>query len=70
MKFTAQLRKGEAATLRRSMLYVPGSFPAAKLRRALASDADCICFDIEDSVTFKAKTKARLAVRERASLAT
>jgi (S)-citramalyl-CoA lyase len=41
-----------------SMLFVPGSRPE-RFAKALASGADCVCIDLEDSVPAEGKTAAR-----------
>lgn len=46
------------ARLRRSMLMTPGNRPE-RLRKALAAGADCVVFDLEDSVPPTAKLQAR-----------
>lgn len=51
------------ARLRRSMLMTPGNRPD-RLRKALASGADCVVFDLEDSVPPAAKGEARDAVAQ------
>jgi len=47
----------------RSKLFVPASSPSL-FRKALASDADTICFDLEDAVLPERKTEARSNLRE------
>ena len=42
----------------RSLLFVPGDSPK-KLEKALASDADVLLIDLEDSVSLAAKEEAR-----------
>lgn len=49
--------------LRRTMLYVPGNSPGM-LRDAEIYPADCVLFDLEDSVAQDEKDAARLLVRE------
>lgn len=49
--------------LMRSKLFVPASRPAL-FEKALASDADAICFDLEDSVLPSQKAEARENLRE------
>ncbi len=51
------------ARLRRSMLMTPGNRPE-RLRKALATGADCVVFDLEDSVPPSAKAEARAAVTQ------
>lgn len=46
---------------RRTFLYVPGSDPH-KIAKAAALPADCICLDLEDSVSPDLKATARAAV--------
>ncbi|MBV0900889.1 HpcH/HpaI aldolase/citrate lyase family protein [Haloarcula salina] len=48
---------------RRSVLFSPGD-DAAKLRKALDSDADVVVYDLEDAVAPGAKPAARRTVRE------
>ncbi|MFH5975373.1 aldolase/citrate lyase family protein, partial [Clostridium perfringens] len=43
-----------------SLLFVPGSAPA-RFAKALASDADMVCIDLEDAVAADAKDAARAA---------
>jgi (S)-citramalyl-CoA lyase len=43
-----------------SMLFVPGSKPD-RFAKALASGADCVCIDLEDSVPAAGKAEARAA---------
>ena len=43
-----------------SMLFVPGSKPD-RFAKALASGADCVCIDLEDSVPAEGKAAARAA---------
>lgn len=43
-----------------SMLFVPGSKPD-RFAKALASGADCVCIDLEDSVPASGKTEGRAA---------
>lgn len=43
-----------------SLLFVPGSSPA-RFSRALATDADLVCIDLEDAVAADAKAEARAA---------
>lgn len=43
-----------------SMLFVPGSKPD-RFAKALASGADCVCIDLEDSVPYDDKADARTA---------
>ncbi|KAL2211019.1 citrate lyase subunit beta [Sarocladium strictum] len=50
------------AVLRRSLLYVPGSSPRF-LEKSTTSSADCIIYDLEDSVTPANKPSARHLVR-------
>ncbi|MDW5442727.1 CoA ester lyase [Polaromonas sp. SM01] len=47
----------------RSKLFVPGSRPEL-FPKALASDADALAFDLEDSVAPARKAEARLALRD------
>jgi len=47
--------------LRRTMLYVPGNNPAM-IQDAGIYDADCIMFDLEDSVSINEKDSARFLV--------
>jgi citrate lyase subunit beta/citryl-CoA lyase len=47
----------------RSKLFVPASSPAL-FQKALASDADAICFDLEDAVLPERKAEARSYLRE------
>lgn len=49
--------------LRRTMLYVPGNNPGM-IRDAGIYDADCIMFDLEDSVSVAEKDSARFLVYE------
>lgn len=49
--------------LRRTMLYVPGNNPGM-VKDAGIYDADCIMFDLEDSVSVHEKDAARFLVRE------
>lgn len=49
-----------AATGLTSLLFVPGSTPA-RFGKALASDADLVCIDLEDAVAADAKNEARVA---------
>lgn len=49
--------------LRRTMLYVPGNHPGM-VRDAGIYPADCIMFDLEDSVAVTEKDAARFLVRE------
>lgn len=49
--------------LRRSKLFVPGDRPDM-MRKALATQADCLSLDLEDSVHESRKAEARRAVRE------
>ena len=49
--------------LRRTMLYVPGNNPAM-IRDAGIYPADCIMFDLEDSVSLSEKDSARILVQE------
>ncbi|MFC6614573.1 HpcH/HpaI aldolase/citrate lyase family protein [Halopenitus salinus] len=49
--------------VRRSVLFSPGDRPAM-LRKAAETDADVICFDLEDAVSPGHKAAARRAVRE------
>jgi citrate lyase subunit beta/citryl-CoA lyase len=49
--------------VRRSVLFSPGDRPEM-LRSAAETDADVICFDLEDAVSPGHKTAARRAVRE------
>ena len=53
----------EGTRMMRSKLFVPGSRPELFLK-ALASEADAVCFDLEDSVTEDRKTEARKYVRD------
>ncbi|MEZ3164522.1 CoA ester lyase [Halorubrum sp. RMP-47] len=48
---------------RRSLLFSPGDSPDL-MRKAPRSDADVICFDLEDAVAPARKDEARAAVRE------
>ncbi|CAH8235380.1 citrate (pro-3S)-lyase subunit beta [Vibrio aestuarianus] len=48
-------------TLRRSMLFVPGS-NAAMLSTSFIYDADAVMFDLEDSVSLREKDTARMLV--------
>ena len=48
---------------RRSLLFSPGDRPDL-MRKAPATDADVICFDLEDAVALDRKAEAREAVRE------
>ncbi|GAA0555055.1 CoA ester lyase [Halorubrum ejinorense] len=48
---------------RRSLLFSPGDSPEL-MRKAPASGADVICFDLEDAVAPDRKAEARRAVRE------
>lgn len=50
-------------TLRRSLLYVPGNNPGM-LKDAGIYGADCILFDLEDSISMDAKDSARYLVVE------
>lgn len=50
-------------TLRRAMLYVPGSNPRM-LEKSLLSPVDSVCYDLEDAVAPGSKVKARRAVCE------
>ncbi len=43
-----------------SLLFVPGSTPS-RFAKALASDADIVCIDLEDAVAADAKAEARAA---------
>jgi citrate lyase subunit beta/citryl-CoA lyase len=52
--------RGDATTMR-SKLFVPGARPDF-FTKALASDADAISFDLEDSVTTDGKNAARSAI--------
>lgn len=47
----------------RSLLFVPGDRPD-RMEKALASGADVVILDLEDSVEFSQKTEARRAVTE------
>ncbi|KAJ5077959.1 putative lyase beta subunit [Anaeramoeba ignava] len=47
---------------RRSLLYIPGSKPYM-LGKSPTTDADCVIFDLEDSVSFSDKDVARIIVR-------
>jgi citrate lyase subunit beta/citryl-CoA lyase len=49
--------------LRRSMLFVPGS-NEKMISKSLASDADCLILDLEDSVAPQVKKEAREFVRD------
>ena len=49
--------------LRRSMLFVPGS-NEKMVSKSLASDADCLILDLEDSVAPQVKNEAREFVRD------
>lgn len=51
------------ARLRRSLLMTPGNRPE-RLRKAFAYGADCVVFDLEDSVPPDAKAQARACVAE------
>src|SRR5690349_2385511 len=44
--------------LTRSMLFVPGGRPSM-IEKAVASDADAVCIDLEDSVPVDRKAEAR-----------
>ena len=65
--FTMQVRQSAQdairtaqSQLRRSMLYVPSSFESHKLERNLNNTAfDSVCCDLEDSVSYEQKGKAR-----------
>ena len=46
------------ANLFRSLVFVPGNNPRF-LEKAKSISADIVCFDLEDSVPEKEKTKAR-----------
>ena len=48
---------------RRSLLFSPGDRPD-RMRKASETDADVICFDLEDAVALDGKSDAREAVRE------
>jgi citrate lyase subunit beta/citryl-CoA lyase len=49
--------------VRRSLLFSPGDRPEL-MRKAPATGADVICFDLEDAVAFDRKDEARTAVRD------
>jgi citrate lyase subunit beta/citryl-CoA lyase len=49
--------------LRRSFLYVPGSYPPL-LESAATAPADILCFDLEDSVPAATKAEARQCVAQ------
>lgn len=49
--------------LYRSMLFVPATDPG-KFKKALASDADCVILDLEDSVAISEKQNARAAAAD------
>jgi citrate lyase subunit beta / citryl-CoA lyase len=53
----------DALALARTLLFVPGNRPD-RFRKALASGADVLVLDLEDSVPAAAKAAARQAVRE------
>lgn len=55
--------KRAAPAIIRSKLFVPASSPAL-FRKALASEADAICFDLEDGVLVARKTEARDSLKE------
>jgi len=48
---------------RRSVLFVPAA-NARALEKSLTLDADCVIYDLEDSVAPEAKTSARAALRD------
>ncbi|MGU3400546.1 HpcH/HpaI aldolase/citrate lyase family protein [Brucellaceae bacterium D45D] len=48
---------------RRSVLFVPAANPRA-LEKSLTLDADCVIYDLEDSVAPEAKASARAALRD------
>ncbi len=50
--------EANAVVPRRSLLFVPGLRPD-RLRKALASGADCVCVDLEDAVAVDQKDEAR-----------
>jgi citrate lyase subunit beta / citryl-CoA lyase len=47
----------------RSMLFVP-AMDSGKIKKALASNADCVILDLEDSVALSEKKAAQMAVRD------
>lgn len=55
--------KHAAPEIMRSKLFVPASSPAL-FAKALASEADAICFDLEDAVLAARKAEARDTLRE------
>lgn len=58
----AQADTGRRAALaRRGLLYVPGS-DEKKLKKSFTSEADALCFDLEDSVASDRKAGARETV--------
>jgi citrate lyase subunit beta-like protein len=48
---------------RRALLYVPGS-DLRKIQKAVTLNVDCLCFDLEDSIAFTQKDKARKLVTQ------
>lgn len=54
---------GVNLVMMRSKLFVPGSRPAL-FSKAFASDADAVCFDLEDSVLPEQKCEARSQVKQ------
>ncbi|KAJ1659975.1 hypothetical protein IWQ61_001039 [Dispira simplex] len=67
----ATLSPVAAATerVRRAMLYVPGS-EESKIKKSLTSPADCVIYDLEDSVATNRKGAAREMVFEALKLGT
>ena len=57
------MRGGERAGIMRSKLFVPACRPAS-FSKALATDADAICFDLEDMVLPAQKAEARNNLRK------
>ncbi|KAJ1960121.1 hypothetical protein IWQ62_004351 [Dispira parvispora] len=58
-----------AERVRRAMLYVPGS-EESKIKKSLTSPADCVIYDLEDSVAANRKGAAREMVFEALKLGT
>jgi citrate lyase subunit beta/citryl-CoA lyase len=64
MPLHATITTGDALARARSFLFVPGNRPE-RFAKALASGADAVVFDLEDSVPAPAKHAAREAIRDR-----